>query len=354
MIVTREIIIEALANVVEPELKKDLVSLNFVEKIKIDENNISIVVYNSNPALHAKKRLKDAIEFNIKRFISNKSYSINTQIKPAPKREKKSPLQNIKQVIAVASGKGGVGKSTITANLACGLSKEGYKVGIIDADIYGPSMPTMFDVVNKRPKPVVTIDNEKKIEPINAHGIKLLSIGFFTEEENAIAWRGPMATRALEQLFVDAYWGELDFLLIDLPPGTGDIHLSLVQKFPPDGVIMVSTPQKIALADVKRGISMFQMDSINIPILGLIENMAWFSTEENPEEKHYLFGRDGAQNLANGLNIPFLGSVPIIQSIREAGDAGIPSVLQKNTLSELTFKTIVNTFIATLNTPKNE
>ncbi len=348
MVANRENVLNILSKIIDPELKKDLVSLNFVEKIDIEKKQISLDLYISNPALHAKKRLREAVEFNIHRFI-DKSYSVKCNIKASPqkKQEGKKRPAGINKIIAIASGKGGVGKSTITSNLACGLTKIGYKVGIIDADIYGPSIPTMFGVVNERPKPI-SINNEKKIQPITTHGVKVLSIGFFTAQENAIAWRGPMATRALQQLFSDAHWGELDFLLIDLPPGTGDIHLSLVQNIPLDGAIMVSTPQEIALADVKRGINMFQLESINIPILGIIENMAWFCTEENPEEKHYIFGRDGAQNLAKGLNVPFLGCVPVIQSIREAGDVGKPSVLQKNTLCEDVFSNIVNTFISDL------
>ena len=223
-------------------------------------------------------------------------------------------LPSVKKIIAIASGKGGVGKSTVTANIAGGLAKKGLKVGIVDADIYGPSMPTMFDLVGERPN-MIEIDGDSKIEPIVSQGVKVLSIGFFTDKENAVVWRGPMASKALLQMFNDAHWGELDYLLVDLPPGTGDIHLSLIQSIPLDGVVIVSTPQEVALADARRGVNMFKMDNVKVPILGLVENMSWFSPVELPENRYYIFGRDGAKNLATGMGIPFLGQLPLIQSV---------------------------------------
>jgi ATP-binding protein involved in chromosome partitioning len=244
-----------------------------------------------------------------------------------------------------------VGKSTITANLAGGLLKAGYTVGIVDADIYGPSMPTMFDVVNERPT-MVDVDGEQKINPVDANGIKLLSIGFFTDQDNAVVWRGPMAAKAMTQLFTDAHWGELDFLLIDLPPGTGDIHLSLVQTVPLDGAVVVSTPQEVALADARKGVNMFKMDTINVPVLGIVENMAWFTPAELPDNKYYIFGRDGAKNLAEGLRVPFLGHIPLVQSVREAGDLGRPAVFQENTPTANAFDELVRTFVSTLHSQK--
>ena len=253
-------------------------------------------------------------------------------------------LPDVKHIVAVASGKGGVGKSTVTSNMAAGLAKLGHRVGLIDADIYGPSMPTMFDLVSERPN-MIQIDEKSFIEPILSHGVKILSIGFFTDKENAVVWRGPMASKALLQMFNDAYWGELDYLFVDLPPGTGDVHLSLIQSIPLDGVVIVSTPQEVALADARRGVNMFKMDNVNVPIIGLVENMSWFTPEELPDNKYYIFGRDGAKNLSEGLNIPFLGQVPIVQSLRESGDTGYPAVLHKSSGISNLLDDMVNKFI---------
>ena len=237
-------------------------------------------------------------------------------------------LPEVKNIVAIASGKGGVGKSTVTANIAGGLAKMGFKVGIVDADIYRPSIPTMFDVVTERPT-MIEVEGQAKICPVLSYGISILSIGFFTEADNAVIWKASMASKLLTQMFTDAHWGELDYLLIDLPPGTGDIHLSLVQTVPLDGAIIVSTPQEVALADARRGVNMFQMENINVPVLGIVENMAWFTPEELPDNKYYIFGRDGAKNLAAGMEVPFLGHIPLVQSVREAGDAGRPAVFQE-------------------------
>ncbi len=353
--ITREAIINVLSNVIEPDLKKDIVSANLVEKIEFDDSKIHLEVFVSNPALHARKRLQELIEYNLKNKFG-KEIEYTTIVKGLPVESiaaRRKILPDVKYIIAIASGKGGVGKSTVTANLAGGLTKAGYKVGIVDADIYGPSMPTMFDVVGERPT-MIDIDGEGKINPVENHGIKLLSIGFFTDQDNAVVWRGPMAAKALTQLFTDAHWGELDFLLIDLPPGTGDIHLSLVQTVPLDGAVIVSTPQEIALADARKGVNMFKLENINVPVIGMIENMAWFTPAELPENKYYIFGRDGAKNLAEGMNIPFLGHIPLVQSVREAGDVGRPAVFQENTTTSKAFEELTQTFITTLESFKKK
>ena len=346
MSITRENILEVLGKVHEPDLKKDIVSLNLVENLEISETGINITVLVSNPALHARKRMQELVEFNLKQAFGD-DLQIATTVKGIPTESMKARrkiLPEVKNIIAIASGKGGVGKSTVTANLAGGLAKAGYKVGIVDADIYGPSMPTMFDVVGERPT-MIDVDGTPMINPVMSYGIKILSIGFFTEQDNAVVWRGPMAAKAMTQLFTDAYWGELDYLLIDLPPGTGDIHLSLVQTVPLDGAVIVSTPQEVALADARKGVNMFKLENINVPVVGIIENMAWFTPAELPENKYYLFGRDGAKNLAEGMGETFLGHIPLVQSVRESGDVGKPAVFQENTPKALVFEELVRTFV---------
>lgn len=353
MDLSREKVLEALGSITEPDLKKDIVSLNLIEDLEIGEQSISLVVLSSNPALHARKRMQEAVEFNLKR-IFGKDLEVNCSVKGLPAEAKevhRKILPEVKNIVAIASGKGGVGKSTITANLAGGLAKAGYRVGIVDADIYGPSMPTMFDVVHDRPT-MIDVEGQPKISPVVAYGICILSIGFFTEQDNAVIWRGPMASKALTQMFTDAHWGALDYLLIDLPPGTGDIHLSLVQTVPLDGVVVVSTPQEVALADARKGINMFKLDSINVPVIGLVENMAWFTPAELPDNKYYIFGRDGAKNLAEGMNVPLLGQIPIVQSVREAGDIGKPAVFQENTPTSRAFDELVRTFVKEVDAAK--
>ena len=342
---TREAVLEVLGKITEPDLKNDLVSLNLIENLQVEGQNVSLEVRISNPALHARKRMQEAIEFNLKRVFGQEiQVQCRIQGLDAESRSaRRKILPDVKYIVAIASGKGGVGKSTITSNLAGGLQKKGFKVGIVDADIYGPSMPTMFDVVGDRPK-MIDIDGISMIEPILAQGVKLLSIGFFTDQDNAVVWRGPMASKALTQMFTDAHWGELDYLLIDLPPGTGDIHLSLVQAVPLDGVVIVSTPQEVALADARRGVNMFKMDTLKVPVIGIVENMAWFTPAELPDNKYYIFGRDGAKNLAQGMNVPFLGSIPLVQSVCEAGDAGRPAVYQENTPISRAFDELVHNF----------
>ena len=349
MSISRERIEALLEKIQDPDLKKGLVSAKLVQEIIIKEDQIKVIVSISNPALHARKRMHDAVIFNLERELG-KEISIQCEVNSGAVDERKSTrtvLPAVKKIIAIASGKGGVGKSTITSNLAGGLAKKGFRVGIIDADIYGPSIPTMFDLVGERPK-MIDVDGKQLIEPIMSYDIKILSIGFFTDQDNAVVWRGPMASKALTQMISDAHWGELDYLLIDLPPGTGDIHLSLIQTAPLDGVVIVSTPQEVALADARRGINMFKMDGIKVPIIGIVENMAWFTPEELPNNKYYIFGRDGAKNLAQGMQVPFLGAIPLVQSVREAGDAGRPAVFQSDTPMSIAFDELVDTFISQL------
>ena len=349
MSISRERIEALLEKIQDPDLKKGLVSAKLVQEIIIKEDQIKIIVSISNPALHARKRMHDAVIFNLERELG-KEITIQCEVNSGAVDERKSSrtvLPSVKKIIAIASGKGGVGKSTITSNIAGGLAKKGFRVGIIDADIYGPSIPTMFDLVGERPK-MIDVDGKQLIEPIISLDIKILSIGFFTDQDNAVVWRGPMASKALTQMISDAHWGELDYLLIDLPPGTGDIHLSLIQTAPLDGVVIVSTPQEVALADARRGINMFKMDGIKVPIIGIVENMAWFTPEELPNNKYYIFGRDGAKNLAQGMQVPFLGAIPLVQSVREAGDAGRPAVFQSDTLMSIAFDELVDTFISQL------
>lgn len=355
MEITRESVLEVLGTIIEPDLKKDIVSASLVEELKIEGSTIQLKVLVSNPALHARKRMKEAIDFNLKREFGD-GITVVAEVAGIPAEAKathRKILPEVKNIVAVASGKGGVGKSTVTANLAGGLAKAGYRVGIVDADIYGPSMPTMFDVVNERPT-MIDVEGKPMINPVVSYGIKILSIGFFTDQNDAVVWRGPMAAKALTQMFTDAYWGKLDYLLIDLPPGTGDIHLSLVQTVPLDGVVVVSTPQEVALADARKGVNMFKLDTINVPVLGIVENMAWFTPEELPDNKYYIFGRDGAKNLAHGMKVPFLGHIPLVQGVREAGDVGKPAVFQENTITGKAFEELVRTFVEEVNTLKDK
>jgi ATP-binding protein involved in chromosome partitioning len=304
-----------------------------------DEVIVDLVLH--TPAMHIKKRAEDDIKKTINELVSpDVKVKVNIKVEtPEATDIKGKAIPGMKNIIAIASGKGGVGKSTVTANLAVTLAKMGFKVGILDADIYGPSMPIMFDVESEKPISV-TVDGKSKMKPVESYEVKILSIGFFTAPSQAVIWRGPMASKALNQMIFDADWGELDFMLIDLPPGTGDIHLSIVQSLPITGVVVVSTPQAVALADAKKGVSMFTSESINVPVLGIIENMAYFTPEELPENKYYIFGKEGAKNLAEDLNVPFLGEVPIVQSIREAGDYGRPASLQTGSVIEKVFEDI--------------
>lgn len=347
----KEKVLEALSYVIEPELKKDIVTLGLVSDVKVEGNTVSFHVKVSNPAMHYRKRVEEACIHQVRRFLGD-DVAVLAEVDALPKSAERPPEQrkllgSVKRIIAVASGKGGVGKSTICANIAAGLAQRGYKVGLVDADIYGPSMPIMFDVVDE--KPTVRQDgNDNKIVPVTSHGVKILSIGFFAEANQAIVWRGPMASKALTQMFSDADWGELDFMLVDLPPGTGDIHLSLVQQIPLDGVIIVSTPQSVALADARKGVGMFQLPNINIPVLGIVENMSWFTPAELPGHKYYIFGQEGAKRLAEELNVRLLGQIPLVQSIRESGDAGRPAVLQENTIQAQAMREMIDNILKSI------
>ena len=333
----------ALKTISAPGEGANMIDSGAVKNIVVFADEVIIDITISNPTLQAKKRT----EVDIMKVIHDNVYekakiTVNVKVEAAakPKNEiKGSPIPGIQNIVAVASGKGGVGKSTVTANLAVTLSKMGFKVGILDADIYGPSIPIMFDVVNERPL-AVNVDGVSKMKPVENYGVKVLSIGFFTKPDQAVVWRGPMASKALNQMIFDAAWGNLDFLLIDLPPGTGDIHLSIMQSLPITGSVVISTPQNVALADAKKGVAMFQQDSINVPVLGIIENMSYFTPEELPENKYYIFGKDGAKNLAEDLQVPFLGDIPLVQSIREAGDIGRPAALQTGSPLELAFENL--------------
>lgn len=309
-----------------------------------DEVVVDLVLH--VPAMHIRKRAEDDIKKTILEKVSAEAkIKINVKVETPEKVEiKGKAIPGIKNIIAVASGKGGVGKSTVTANLAVSLAKMGFSVGILDADIYGPSMPIMFDVESAKPLSV-EVDGKSKMKPIESYDVKILSIGFFTSPSQAVMWRGPMAAKALNQMIFDADWGELDFLLIDLPPGTGDIHLSIVQSLPITGAVVVSTPQAVALADAKKGVAMFMSEAINVPVLGIIENMAYFTPEELPNNKYYIFGKEGAKNLAEDLAVPFLGEVPIVQSIREAGDFGRPAAMQTGTIIETVFEEITRNVV---------
>lgn len=356
-------ILEALKTITAPGAGENMVDSGAVTNVLTFGDEVIVDVTINNPTLQARKKT----EVDILKTIHEKVYEkaqvkVNVKV-DAPAAPEKNEIKGkvipgIKNIVAVASGKGGVGKSTVTANLAVTLAKMGFKVGILDADIYGPSMPIMFDVANERPLSV-TIDGKSKMKPVESYGVKVLSIGFFTKPDQAVIWRGPMAAKALNQMIFDAAWGELDFLLLDLPPGTGDIHLSIMQALPITGAVVVSTPQAIALADAKKGVAMFQQESINVPVLGIIENMAYFTPAELPDNKYYIFGQEGAKNLAEDLDVRMLGEIPLIQSIREAGDVGRPAALQAggpliNVMDEITRNVVEETVRRNTDLPPTE
>jgi ATP-binding protein involved in chromosome partitioning len=349
----KEEIYKILDTITAPGEGKSLVENKNITNIVVFGNEVEVDVTISNPTLQAKKKMEAEITKVIKAKISDAiEVKINLKVeKPAPKENpnqiRGKAIPNIKNIIAIASGKGGVGKSTITANTAISLAKMGFNVGVLDADVYGPSQHIMFDVEKAKPLSV-NIEGRSKMKPVESYGVKLLSLGFFTDPGQAVIWRGPMASKALNQLIFDADWGELDFLLIDLPPGTGDVHLSIVQALPISGAVIVSTPQNIALADAKKGVAMFQQENINVPVLGIIENMAYFTPEELPENKYYIFGKDGAKNLAADIKTKFLGEIPLVQSIRESGDIGRPVAMQNGTILEKSFNEITKEMVAEL------
>jgi ATP-binding protein involved in chromosome partitioning len=345
----RKEILKALESISIAGEGKNMVESGAVQNVVVFGDEVVVDLVISSPAMHIKKRAEEDVKKLInEQFPSATVVKINTKVEApaaaASQSIKGKAIPGISNIIAVASGKGGVGKSTVTANLAVSLAKMGFSVGILDADIYGPSMPIMFDVENEKPISI-EVDGKSKMKPIESYEIKLLSIGFFTAPSQAVIWRGPMAAKALTQMIFDADWGQLDFMLIDLPPGTGDIHLSIMQSLPITGAVVVSTPQAVALADARKGVSMFLSDSINIPILGIIENMAYFTPEELPNNKYYIFGQEGAKQLAEDLAVPFLGEVPLVQSVREAGDYGRPAALQENSIIAQVFETITRNVV---------
>lgn len=352
MKIDKKAVLEALEKITVPGEGQNMVESGAVTNIQIFGDEVEVDITIKNPSLQARKKTEVEILKIIHREVYEKAkIKINIKVdaptKPKVNEIKGKPIPGIQNIIAVASGKGGVGKSTVTANLAVTLSKMGFKVGLLDADIYGPSMPIMFDVAHEKPL-AITVNGKSKMKPVENYGVKLLSIGFFTQPNQAVIWRGPMASKALNQMIFDAHWGELDFMLLDLPPGTGDIHLSIMQSMPVTGAVVVSTPQEVALADAKKGVAMFQQDSINVPVLGIVENMAYFTPAELPENKYYIFGREGAKNLAQDLDVPFLGEIPLVQSIREAGDVGRPAALQTSTPVELAFEELTKNVVQEL------
>jgi ATP-binding protein involved in chromosome partitioning len=349
MKLSKKDILKALKSITVPGEGQNMIESNAVKNVITFGDEVIVDITITNPSLQAKKRTEVDIMKTIHDLVYEKAkVTVNVKVdapaKPVANVIKGSPISGIQNIVAVASGKGGVGKSTVTANLAVSLEKMGFKVGVLDADIYGPSIPIMFDVEAEHPL-AINVDGKSKMKPVENYGVKILSIGFFTQPDQAVVWRGPMASKALNQMIFDAAWGELDFLLIDLPPGTGDIHLSIMQSLPITGAVVVSTPQNVALADAKKGVAMFQQESINVPVLGIIENMAFFTPEELPNNKYYIFGKEGAKNLAEDLKVPFLGEIPLVQSIREAGDVGHPAALQTATHLEQAFENITRNVV---------
>jgi ATP-binding protein involved in chromosome partitioning len=336
---TEQQVLQALSNVQEPDLGKDLVTLNMVKDVVINDNNVSFTVVLTTPACPMKDLIRNACENAVKLLVSKEAvvqvnFTANTNTR---RLQGDKVLPGVKNIIAVVSGKGGVGKSTISANLALALAQGGARVGLMDADIYGPSVPIMFGVRGERPMMMSAEGEKGMIVPLEKFGIKLMSIGLLVDEKNAVVWRGPMASSAIRQFVTEVYWGELDYLIIDMPPGTGDIHLTLMQTVPVTGVVVVTTPQDVALADAKKGIAMFGQAQIKVPIIGLVENMSYFTPAELPENKYYIFGKDGGKKLAEEYDLPFLGQIPLVQSIREGGDMGIPIMVSEESIAKKAF-----------------
>lgn len=336
---TPEKVLQALSHVQEPDLGKDIVTLNMVKDIEIEGNYIAFTVVLTTPACPLKDMIKNAC-INAVHLMVNKDATVNVKFTSNTTTKRSDPgtvLPQVKNIIAVVSGKGGVGKSTVAANLALGLSKGGAKVGLMDADIYGPSVPIMFGVRGERPM-MVEIKGKGMIVPLEKYGIKLISIGLLVDEKNAVVWRGPMASSAIRQFVTDVYWDELDYLVVDMPPGTGDIHLTLMQTVPVTGSVIVTTPQDVALADAKKGIAMFSQAQLNVPVIGLVENMSYFTPAELPDHKYYIFGKEGGKRLAEEYDLPFLGQIPLVQSIREGGDKGVPIMLGSDEITKKAFE----------------
>lgn len=351
MQITKDQVLKALSTITLPGGGADLVSAGAIKNVLIFGAEIVLEVEITNPTLQYKKKVEvECLKTLHQQVYEKADVKVNITVnapEQKPSRIRGNEIPGVKNIIAIASGKGGVGKSTITANLAVALADKGFKVGLVDADIYGPSMPIMFDVVNAKPKGR-EVEGKKKILPVESYGVKLLSIGFFANTDQAVVWRGAMASKALNQMLWDAEWGELDYLLVDLPPGTGDIHLSLVQSIPVTAAVVVSTPQKIALADARKGVAMFQMDSIGVPVLGIVENMSYFTPAELPEKKYYIFGESGAQQLADQLDLPVLAEIPLVQSVRESADVGRPAVMQGSTPAALAFVELATNVVVEL------
>jgi ATP-binding protein involved in chromosome partitioning len=335
---TKEAIVAALSNVQEPDLGKDLVTLNMIHDIVVEGKNVSFTVELTTPACPLKEMIEKAC-INAIRHLVDKEANVTVHMTAkvnSNRKDNKTVLPGVKNIIMVASGKGGVGKSTVAVNLALGLAQEGANVGLLDADIYGPSIPIMLGIRDERPK-MMDVNGKGMIVPIEKFGIKAMSIGLLVDEKQAVIWRGPMASSALRQFISDVNWGELDYLIIDLPPGTGDVHLTLVQAIPVTGAVIVSTPQAVAAADARKAIMMFKQPQINVPVLGIIENMAYFTPAELPNNKYYIFGKGGARKMAEQFEMPFLGEIPIVQSIREGGDIGSPAVLDDEPIVQKAF-----------------
>lgn len=343
-----EQVFAALRKVVHPEQGKDIIALGMIQELVIEENKISFSLVfnkaNNTNIANLKTACVQIIESEL-----GKGVEIRGNIKAMTIQEEtpENQLDGVKNIIAIASGKGGVGKSTVASNLAVALANQGKKVGLVDADIFGPSVPKMFGVEDVRPE-VENVDGKEIIIPAEKYGVKLLSIGFFINAKDAMVWRGPMASGALKQLLFQGKWGQLDYLLIDLPPGTSDIHLTMVQELAVTGAVVVSTPQDVALADAIKGINMFKGEKINVPVIGLVENMAWFTPEELPDNKYYIFGKDGCKKLAEEINVPLLGQIPIVQSIREGGDEGVPVAVNEESITGLAFAQMANSFVEAL------
>ncbi|MEL6538299.1 MAG: Mrp/NBP35 family ATP-binding protein [Bacteroidota bacterium] len=333
MAITQAQVIDALRTVQDPDLKQDLVTLNMIKDVSVEGNQVAFTVELTTPACPLKEIIRRDCEAAILKVGGEGiELDITMSSNVTSIRKVTQVLPGVKNIIAVASGKGGVGKSTVSANLAVALAKQGAKVGLIDADIFGPSMPTMFNCEHEQPG-IKQVDGKNLIVPIEQYGVKLISIGLLTPQEGAVVWRGPMASSALRQFMADTDWGELDYMLIDLPPGTSDIHLTLVQTVPVTGAVVVTTPQKVALADARKGLAMFKQPQINVPVLGVVENMAWFTPEELPENKYYIFGENGGQRFAEENDLPLLGQIPLVQGIRESGDSGYPAVMKDDVTS---------------------
>lgn len=346
---TKEKVLEALSNVQEPDLGKDLVTLNMVKDVEIEGNYVSFTVVLTTPACPMKDMIKNACVNAIKLLVNkeavvNVKFTSNTTTR---RTDEGAVLPKVKNIIAVVSGKGGVGKSTVAANLALALSQGGAKVGLMDADIYGPSVPIMFGVRGERPL-MIDIGEKGMIAPLERYGIKLISIGLLVDEKSAVVWRGPMASSAIRQFITDVYWDELDYLVVDMPPGTGDIHLTLMQTVPVTGAVIVTTPQDVALADAKKAIAMFGQAQMNVPVIGLVENMSYFTPMELPDNRYYIFGKDGGKRLADEYDIPFLGQIPLVQSIREGGDEGIPVMVSDDAITKNAFQEFASVVVRSI------